>query len=424
MVLHGLLAAAVAMLAPVAAFTPTIPGNQSCVGGLCGAESLAPYFQAINDDQDSHRGRPVHILIIGDSHSASDNIWGAWRNPLQARFGYGGRGVLPAGKPYVGFVPQGVHIEQSEGWTVQNILKDFEPGHPFGISGFRLTAQHDGASLSLTAEPSQTFNRLVVCARDQPGAGTLIVNFGPTQSRVSLSAQSPGEVCTQFQVKEQAATASLSTEGPVTLTSWATFNDAGGVAVSNLGVVGATLADFSRTNDGAVAEELRAYQPDLIVLEYGTNDGFVGHFDGGQFEALLHAQIQRVRRLSGGAPILIVGAPDANSNRPGQRNNAEGYSADPDPSGSAWYSPPGLRAVRNIQRRVAGAEGVAYWDWVDRMGGPGYAEDWARATPPLMRGDHVHYTLTGGAKVAGALEADMDKAANVAPPLPMRQEQR
>jgi hypothetical protein len=35
----------------------------------------------------------------------------------------------------------------------------------------------------------------------------------------------------------------------------------------------------------------------------------------------------------------------------------------------------------------------------------------------------VHYTLTGGAKVAEALQTDMDKAANVAPPLPMRPQQ-
>jgi hypothetical protein len=135
---------------------------------------------------------------------------------------------------------------------------------------------------------------------------------------------------------------------------------------------------------------------------------------------LLHGQIQRVRKLSGGAPILIIGAPDANSNRPGQRYNADGYTADPDPTGTAWYSPPALRAVRNIQRRVAGEEGVAYWDWADRMGGPGYAEQWARAVPPLMRGDHVHYTLTGGAQVAQRLQTDLDQAANVAPPLPMR----
>ena len=101
------------------------------------------------------------------------------------------------------------------------------------------------------------------------------------------------------------------------------------------------------------------------------------------------------------APVLALAAVPADykgkpwKDRPGQRNNADGYAADLDPSGSAWYSPPGLRAVRNIQRRVAGAEGVAYWDWVDRMGGPGYAEDWARATPPLMRGDHVHFTNDG-----------------------------
>jgi hypothetical protein len=45
------------------------------------------------------------------------------------------------------------------------------------------------------------------------------------------------------------------------------------------------------------------------------------------------------------------------------------------------------------------------------MGGPGAAQAWVNATPPLMRRDHVHYTTAGGAEIARRLQADLDAAA-------------
>jgi hypothetical protein len=54
--------------------------------------------------------------------------------------------------------------------------------------------------------------------------------------------------------------------------------------------------------------------------------------------------------------------------------------------------------------------GVAFWDWSSRMGGPGTADRWANADPPLMRKDRVHYTATGGRKLAGLLDDDFEAA--------------
>jgi lysophospholipase L1-like esterase len=212
--------------------------------------------------------------------------------------------------------------------------------------------------------------------------------------------------------------------GAVTLLSWASFNDVGGVVVSNLGVVGTELKHFARTDDQAVAEELKAYKPDLIVLAFGTNDGFVGHFDAAGYEARLRQQIARLKRLSGGVPILVLGAPDAETRIGALAHNddpsetADPYAPLPEgprPYSSAfrtadWFSPPALAHVRRIQRRVAAETGVAFWDWGARMGGPGAADRWASATPQLTRADHVHTTTAGGAVVAGLLQSDLEMA--------------
>jgi lysophospholipase L1-like esterase len=240
--------------------------------------------------------------------------------------------------------------------------------------------------------------------------------------------------------------------GPVTLTSWASFSGAGGVAVSNLGVVGAELRHFARTDDQALREEFRAYHPDLVVLEFGTNDGFVGHFSVATFEERLREQIRRVRELSGGAPILVIGAPDAETKRADLRHNEDDFAPMPSESATAgtplpdesrpaqagedpdealiaeiadraeaartenvervaaWFSPPALAQVRAVERRVALESGAAFWDWGMRMGGPGAADRWAEAVPPLTRADHVHTTTAGGVEVAAMLEADFERA--------------
>jgi lysophospholipase L1-like esterase len=445
-------------LAAVAAATSlafSAAADATCVRALCGVEALAPVFAKLAE-QPTGAGHTVHILQIGDSHSAGDSITGPWRAALQARYGSGGRGVLPPGKPFDGFLPHGVHVDQSPGWVAENTFRTpLESTDAFGVSGFRLTASTPGAEIMLTAEPQEAFRRLVVCAEKAPGAGGYTVTLGGAATHISLDDPERHVDCDDFSAPTPQAQAVLITDsGPVTLTSWGSFSGAGGVAVSNLGVVSAELKHFARTSDQALSEEFSAYQPDLIVLEFGTNDGFVSHFSAATFEERLREQIRRVRRLAGDVPVLLIGAPDAETKRADLKNNEDDFAPMPprtstppgallpDLSAAApqdqespdeamiaelaqraeaetaphpeqtayWFSPPALAQVRAIERRVALEAGAAFWDWGGSMGGPGAADRWANATPPLTRADHVHTTTAGGAEVAAMLEADFERA--------------
>ena len=444
-------------LAAVAAATLAFATAQdpSCVRALCGVDALAPVFAKL---EQVHAGseRTLHILQIGDSHSAGDSITGPWRAALQARYGSGGRGVMPPGKPFEGFLPRGVHVDQSPGWVAEGTFRTpMDSPDAFGISGFRLTAAASGAEIMLTAEPQEAFRRVVVCAEEAPGAGGYTLSLGGQSTHVALDAPEHHVACSDFEAPTAQLQAALVTDGgPVTLTSWGSFSEAGGVAVSNLGVVSAELRHFARTSDQALSEEFRSYRPDLIVLEFGTNDGFVSHFNAADFAARLREQIRRVRRLSGGVPVMVIGAPDAETRRADLKDNQDDYApvpgrsltpvgrplpdlsagsegqespdealiaelaqraqAESAPAHEAhtayWFSPPALGQVRSIERSVALENGAAFWDWGGSMGGPGAADRWANATPPLTRGDHVHTTTAGGAAVAAMLEGDFERA--------------
>jgi hypothetical protein len=439
---------AVLALAAVA----TSASAATCTGPVCNLEALAPYFAKLAVAHGARGAPPVHVLQIGDSHTAGDAVTGAWRTLLQAQYGGGGRGVLAPGRPYDGYITRGVTASMSPGWSVgASFGKSAQEPRPLlGLSGFSLTSTRSGASMALSAEPGMVFDRFTLCAIGGPGAGGVTVRFGgEDKGRLDFTLPDTRPLCRTIRAETPQASVEIVADAPsLTITSWSTFRDDGGVALSNLGVVGSQLMHFARTDDGVVAEELKAYSPDLIVLAFGTNEGFTPRFDPVGYEATLRTQIGRLRRLSGNVPMLLLGAPDSLSRNPTLRGNAPGSPLECEesarplgygapaaiadmPAGATsgnseaqvkpvaaqatqrppLFAPPALAIVRRIQRKVAGDLGLAYWDWQARMGGPCSARDWTQRAEPLMRGDYVHFRSAGGLEIARRLQADLDRSA-------------
>ena len=397
-------AAALALI--LAAPSAAAPVAGACRGGICEGRALVPFLRLLRTADT----RPVHILQIGDSHTANDNIAGAWREILQARYGDGGRGVLPPGRPWAGFSPRQVSVAQGPDWSAASVMDARKSGRTdlaFGVSGFRLASPASGGDLRLDAEPGRALRRFTACAATGPTAGVMTLSLGTQAASVQLRANRAGAVCSSLTSDASATTAAISATPGVELLSWATFSGRPGVVVSNLGVIGAQLSQVAPNGEESLKAELAAYAPDLIVLAFGTNEGFSPHFSSADYEAGLHAQIGRFRRLAPGTPILLLGAPDAQSKIASiLANSDQGHRAHLGSGG--WFSPPGLEDVRAVQRRVAVSEHVALWDWAGRMGGPGAAGLWSGANPPLMRSDHVHYSREGGQRLAERLQADLD----------------
>ena len=186
------------------------------------------------------------------------------------------------------------------------------------------------------------------------------------------------------------------------LTSLATFRRGGGAIVSNLGVIGAQLAHFGRSDERVLRAELAAYRPDLIILAFGTNEGFDRRVSPRDYEAGLRAQIARIRRLAGaGVPILLVGAPDA---------------ATRDAAASGRRLRRGLVHAGLARRdpRCASALSRASWAWPSGTGRRRWAAAARRASGTragLMRDDHIHFNRDGGDRIGRMLFADLMRVA-------------
>ncbi len=386
-----------------------------CDGPACDLATLKPVMKKLAAARDAKPGTPpVHIIQIGDSHTAGDVLTGAWRDLLQARYGSGGRGVLAPGRPWDGYITHGVTATMSPGWAVSATFGkgSADPRPPLGLSSYALRAVQPGASIGLTADsPAMAFDRVVLCGLAQPAEASVTVRTGTIEQRIDLSSDSATPRCRTIRTETPQLAVSVVADGPATLLSIATFRDQGGVALSNLGVVGAQLQHFARTDDALVAAELQTYAPDLIVLAFGTNEGFTPKFDPRAYEATLRGQIDRLRTLAPGVPLLLLGAPDALTRNAALRSNADGMLLTcPDPGPAPLFAPPALGMVRGIQRKVASELGIAFWDWQAGMGGPCAARAWPNADPPLMRPDHVHFRWPGGQILATRLQADIDRA--------------
>jgi len=169
------------------------------------------------------------------------------------------------------------------------------------------------------------------------------------------------------------------------------------VSLEAIGVVGVTLNDLAARD-----LSFEGGSPDLIVIAYGTNEGFDDTLDAAAYERLLVAQIRRLRQAAPGAALLILGAPEA------MRGGEDGTCAgDPD---RRWAAPPMLGVVRDIQYRTAARMGVAFWDWYGRMGGRCSAHRLTQGEEPLMWADHVHFTQVGADWIGRLLYDDLQTA--------------
>lgn len=395
-----LAASAAAAQTPYGPLETPGPGPSVCPGGLCQPEALGGLFEALAASEAGERNRPVHILQVGDSHTAGDRITGAVRAALQTRFGAAGRGVIPPGVPYDGYAPYQLQMSAT-GWFSETAPPQPAEGQPAtvaGLAGMRGRAGA-GTSLTLTMDPGAEAPLVGVCGKGRGPGADLEISGGGGVVPVDLTpVERGGPVCVEVVLPEPAETITLRGAGTgATLDSIRLERLTPGVMVSNLGVVGSRLRDLARRDDGIVATELAVWRPQLIVLAYGTNEGFDPALDGVAYEALLRGQIARLRRLAPAASLMILGAPDALRSGAVGGCSADGLRA----------PPPSLAVVRDVQRRVAADLGVAFWDWHGRMGGDCSADRLALGSEPLMRGDRVHFTSAGADWIGGILADDL-----------------
>ena len=381
--------------------------------------SLAAFHQALAS-LEAGRTQRVNIVQIGDSHTAGDRFTGRLRELLQARFGDAGRGMLPPGAPFPYWRPDQVHVEQQGRWEVLSSNKRDYPQAPYGLSGFVLRSRSAGAAIALTAD--RAFDSAEVTFFRQPSGGHIDVlvdgaRVGDIDTRGRAwqmdRASFPAREGTRFELRVRG-------DGQADIADWSVYRRDRGVTLSSHGFVGANVGLMDRWDTANVAAELRQLAPALIILAFGTNEGFDPADTLADYGSILEARIGQLKAAAPGASIVVVGPPDADRLpdycgargpardgvrcaplSPAEAQDYDRLLARRDRSLCRWHPPAGLALVREQQRQVAARTGAFFWDWSAVQGGACGADRWTHED--LERRDHVHMTESGYARSADRL---------------------
>ncbi|MBV9245705.1 MAG: hypothetical protein JO366_12920 [Methylobacteriaceae bacterium] len=360
-------------------------------------------------------GQSLRILQIGDSHTAADFFTGEVRARLQAIYGDGGAGYLVVGRPNPGVRSELLTMAASAGWAYSAIQKS-EDASEFHLSGFNAIATKPGETLTLSTEAPISFDSIDIEVKHGPDSGVVELRFDNDQAvRFDLSGDKPEwwflRATSQRNRVEQLRRLSITTldAKPVDVSSVAIFNQSYGVSYSAIGFPGATVDIVNRFPDDFFTDDLQRIDPQIVVLAFGTNEGFNDALDVAKYGERYEAAVKRIKTALPNAEIVIVGPPNANRLPGGCRvETAQGICRAPRPQvalasageskagGScAWQTPPKLDRVREMQKVVARQDHLYYWNWADVMPPDCGATQWANATPRLMQPDHVHFTADG-----------------------------
>jgi len=381
-------------------------------GALSFPVGLAQFYAALQQLERHQALRPLRILQIGDSHTAGDYFSGRLRERLQARFGASGRGWLPSGIPFKSYRPELVSVTET-GW------RHLGPGdagqQPMGTDVTIAQSDAAGAHMTLTSTEPAGFNRFALEVLAQPNSGALTVRIDQ-RAPIAVATEAPILRLKRVEVDTPngARTVEISTRDrdAVALLGWAIERRRPGIIYENHGTIGATINLIGKMNGSAVAFELADRRPALIVVAFGTNEGFDDSLDLRGYGASFADAVAGLRQRAPEASILIVGPPDGERLDKACAAAASEIAGPPGcaAEGSAtcgWHPPPNLAAVRRIQKQIAGERGWAFWDWSQAMGGLCSMDRLVHLDPPLGAGDHVHMTRAGYAAAADRLFGDL-----------------
>ncbi|MDV5227128.1 SGNH/GDSL hydrolase family protein [Providencia rettgeri] len=344
------------------------------------------------DNKLKQGNQQIHIVQIGDSHTAADFFSGELRTLFQQRYGDAGPGFVPAISVPGQRTATINRKSDKQQWELFSSRKDERFDYPLG---------------GLVALPMKPTSRVQLVPL-QAAAGTyqlqaLYQNSSGGQMFVSPASSSPISLPTtgntwRFSTPvstQLPAEVTVSNDSNLKLGGWLLRSNHPGVTLSALGINGATINMIDKWQPQWV-ETLAEMSPDMVILAYGTNEAFNDNLDLVAYQQNLREKIRQIRQRMPESVILLVGPNDSI-----KFSHAASCEA---------KMPVHLMNVIKIQKAIAAQENTLFWDWQAFMGGPCSIRSWA--AQDLARPDNVHLSAEGYKKSAQALYRQLSQVLN------------
>jgi hypothetical protein len=180
------------------------------------------------------------------------------------------------------------------------------------------------------------------------------------------------------------------------------------VFLDTFGIPSATVRGLQSIQKDYVAGLQVPQNYDLVILEYGTNEGSHLPFDGKVYANLLRESLKSFRSIYSQSSCLLMGPTDRGIwyKRAYTKGKKKLLKSAPKPD-FFMYSKI-HQEITQIQAQVGKEFSCTSWSWQDAMGGPGGAYNWIKQSPPLMAKDLIHLSVQGYQETARQFSRDIN----------------
>jgi len=264
----------------------------------------------------------------------------------------------------------------------------------YGLGGAMFTGQAGASSKIRLSSRDSSASSVEVEYLAEPGGGDI---------EVSADGVEVGTVKTAGEVKKNGAetvalpegtkVVELKVSGGQAQVFGVALGRAGrGLTYDSIGLNGASTTVMSRGFNAENWEEaLKHRNPDLVVINYGTNESSYPSYVEKQYEPELLRAIGRVRSALPEVSILVMSPMDRGERAGG--DSIETMRAIPE--------------IVEIQKRVAKQMGCGFFNTYEAMGGRGTMARWYDGHPRMVAADLIHPSPQGARIVAESLTGQL-----------------
>ena len=219
------------------------------------------------------------------------------------------------------------------------------------------------------------------------------------------------------------------TEMPVQLNGmFLNYRQAPAATLDSFGIPGATVRAWQQLDPVYFSEYFKDRKYDLVMLEYGTNEGNAAPFDAVGYAKTLEQSLKNLRQVFPKSECLLIAPGDRgvliprsrkvkkpNKNKSAYaKKDKDGQKIKPRDRVTYEYSAVDLlrfsaihEKISTIQKDVGARYSCKVWSMQTAMGGQGSSYAWLLANPALMSKDLTHFTIKGYQRLAQELASSL-----------------
>ena len=363
------------------------------------AGSLDRFYNALRRVETRQIGAIVRVLHYGDSPTTADSIMADVRSLFQARFGDAGHGFVLIAKPWAWYGHRGIQID-AKNWQIEAASMKRAADHSHGLGGVNFIGGI--GAVSKIRLPDERHTSVTVHYLQQPDGGSFTVSsVGPAGETELGTVDTAAEVKTpafqEFALPNGTRTVELRViSGKIRAFGYRFDKPGPGLQYSSLGINGAHVEMLVRSfQKEDWRTELREENPDLLVLNYGTNESIFPAYIEKQYPVELRSVLTYLKAALPETSILVMSPMDRGTI---------------DASGNI-VTPDALLKLIAVQRQVAADLHCAFFNTFEAMGSKGTMGRWYNEEQPrLVSADFMHPLPAGAAKVGALVEAALVKS--------------